>query len=49
MFHRLLIVVVVASLAAIALMISRSSKAPVQPAAQFPPPIDSDEKRLPQR
>jgi hypothetical protein len=48
MFRRLLLVMVIASLAAIALMISRSATVPVQP-AQSPLPMDSDEKRLPQR
>jgi hypothetical protein len=49
MFRRLLLVVVIALLAAFALMIGRSATVPVQPPAQFPPPMDSDEKRLPQQ
>jgi hypothetical protein len=49
MFRRLLLVVVIALLAAFALMIGRSATVPVQPPAQSPPPMDSDEKRLPQQ
>jgi hypothetical protein len=49
MFGRLLLVVVIALLAAFALMIGRSATVPVQPPAQSPPPMDSDERRLPQQ
>jgi hypothetical protein len=49
MFRRLLLVVVIALLAAVALMIGRSVTVPVQPPAQFPTPMDSDEKRLRER
>ena len=49
MFRRLLPVVVIALLGAIALMIGRSATVPVKLPAQFSPPMDSDEKRLPQR
>jgi hypothetical protein len=49
MLPRLLLVVVIALLGAIALMIGRSTTVPVQPPTQSPPPMDSDEKRLPQR
>jgi hypothetical protein len=49
MFRRLLLVVVIALLAAVALMIGRSATVPVQSPATSPPPMDSDEKRLPER
>jgi hypothetical protein len=49
MFRRLLLVVVIALLAAFALMIGRSATVPVQSPPQSPPPMDSDEKRLPQQ
>jgi hypothetical protein len=49
MFRRLLLVVVIALLAAFALMVGRSATVPVQLPTQSPPPMDTDERRLPQR
>jgi hypothetical protein len=47
MFRRLLLVMAIALVAAIALMIGRSVMVPTDTPAQSAPPMDSDEKQSP--